>query len=155
MRKKILLLLISFLVIVPFIFSPRNHHASINSDNELNYFNRALSKINKDPEGAILDFTKALSLNPKDPNAYTNRGILKRLMKDNAGAISDFPHAIALNPSDVKAYLNRGLAKRSLNDNAGAALDLKRAKSLLVEQRKTNSTVGLVVLDWLQIYKKS
>ena len=142
MKKKILLLLISFLFLAPFVFAPRNNPAPINSDDELAYFNRALSKKDEDPKGAILDFTKALSINPKDANAYSNRGILKRLMKDNTGAISDFSRAIALNPSDAKAYLNRGIAKRSIKDNAGAVLDLEKAKSIFFEQRKLNSTSG-------------
>ena len=65
----------------------------------------------KDYEGAIADYTKAISLNPASATAYNNRGNSKFALKDYEGAITDFTKAISLNPDYAKAYINRGASK--------------------------------------------
>jgi Flp pilus assembly protein TadD len=43
-----------------------------------------------DVAGAIADFDRAVTPNPKNANAYRNRGVAKQKKGDNDGAIADF-----------------------------------------------------------------
>lgn len=52
----------------------------------------------KDFTGAILDFSKAIKLNPKYAVAYYNRGNAKCDLKDCKDGIADYNKAIELNP---------------------------------------------------------
>jgi tetratricopeptide (TPR) repeat protein len=48
-------------------------------------------------QGALADFNLAISLNPKDANAYINRGVLKATkFNDQPGAIADLRTAAKL-----------------------------------------------------------
>ena len=69
----------------------------------------------KDYTGALIDFTKAIALNPYSVNAYNNRGQSKRRLKDYYGAIKDFSKSIEIGPT-AAAYSNRGMVKRLLKD---------------------------------------
>ena len=66
---------------------------------------------------AIVDFDKAIILNPKLIDAYEARGIAKSELGDHEGAIVDFDYAITLNPKYTKAYYNRGIAKCKYADS--------------------------------------
>ena len=83
----------------------------------------------KDYTGAITDFTKALELNPKNAEAFLNRGYAKRSIGDIGGAKVDFKLSIEADPTpkDAAAYYFRALAKSALGDNEGALSDYKRA----------------------------
>lgn len=54
------------------------------------------------------DLNEAISLDPKNHYAITNRGYYNSLVGDNAAAIKDHTMAIALKPDDKVSYLNRG-----------------------------------------------
>ena len=43
-----------------------------------------------DYNGAILDYTKAIAINPKFKDAYIARGFTKFFLKDYTGAIADY-----------------------------------------------------------------
>jgi tetratricopeptide (TPR) repeat protein len=64
---------------------------------------------------AIADYDKAISLNPRDSQAYNNRGRIFEKMGELDKAIADFDKAVALNPSNAEAYNNRlgALGKKS------------------------------------------
>ena len=96
-----------------------------------NYFDRALAKQNSgDKKGAIVDYDKAIQLNPNYSLAYNNRGLAKSALGDKKGAIVDYDKAIQLNPNDAQAYNNRGLAKSALGDKKGAIVDYDKAIQL-------------------------
>ena len=47
------------------------------------YYYKGISKANlKDYTGAIADYTKAIALNPENPDAYNNRGNSKAKLQD-------------------------------------------------------------------------
>ena len=95
------------------------------------YFNRGLAKYNLgDNLGAIVNYNKAIELNPNYAHAYNNRGLAKYELGDNQGAIVNYNKAIELNPNYTNAYYRRGLAKSDLGDNQGAIVDYDKAIEL-------------------------
>lgn len=74
------------------------------------YLNRGVAYGKKGQyDQAIVDFNKAIELNPRDAAAYYNRGISYEKRGQHDRAILDFTKAIEINPRYAKAYINRGL----------------------------------------------
>jgi tetratricopeptide (TPR) repeat protein/S1-C subfamily serine protease len=95
------------------------------------YSNRGLVKsISGDKKSAVIDYDKAIELNPKYATAYSNRGITKFELGDKIGAISDFEQAIKIDPGSAIAYSNRGLAKFQSGDKVEAISDYNKAIEL-------------------------
>ena len=108
------------------------------------YFDSALEKQNKgDNQGAIVDYDKAIELNPNYSLAYNNRGLAKSGLKDYEGAIVDYNKAIELNPNYAHAYNNRGNAKYDLKDYEGAIVDDNKAIELNPNYDNAYYTRGL------------
>ena len=59
---------------------------------------------------AIADFTEAIRLDPKNPLAFYNRGLLSGRQGQHDKAIADFTEVIRLDPKNAGAFHNRGLA---------------------------------------------
>ena len=68
----------------------------------------------EDYEGAIMEFTHVIRLDPKDAFAYIGRGMAKEKLGPHLPAITDYDTAIRLNPNFALAYDIRGVAKRRL-----------------------------------------
>jgi len=66
-----------------------------------------------DKEGAITDYTQAISLKPNHAGAYYNRGHAKADLGGKEGEITDYTQAINLKPDFALAYYNRGAGSRS------------------------------------------
>jgi len=95
------------------------------------YLENGNAKYNlRDYSGAILDYNKAIEINPYYTEAYYKRGNAKRDIGDNRGAIQDYNKVIEINPNDADAYLNRGYAKDKFDDKNGACLDWSMAGKL-------------------------
>src|SRR5918995_29167 len=59
---------------------------------------------------AILDYSDAIRLAPRETYPLINRGVLLYLRKDNnEGAIADLTAALKLKPCEVSAWANRGI----------------------------------------------
>lgn len=80
--------------------------------------------ITEDYKGAVLDYSKAIKLNPNFIAAYENRGKSKLYLKDYRGAIIDFNRAIELNPDNADYFVYRSDAKSKLLDFDGALNDI-------------------------------
>ncbi len=92
------------------------------------YFKLGNQKLDsEDYKGAISDYTKAIKINPKDGDAYRERGYSKSVLEDDKGAISDYTKAIKINPKDGDAYRERGYSKSVLEDDKGAISDYTKA----------------------------
>ena len=83
-----------------------------------------------DLPGSVVQFSKAIALNPKLVTARFWRGSCKLLMGDARGAVEDLTAAIALNPKKVESYMYRGSAYAKLGNTTNALADLDKAVSL-------------------------
>jgi tetratricopeptide (TPR) repeat protein/V8-like Glu-specific endopeptidase len=104
---------------------------------------------NRNYQGALTDYNKAISIKPNYTAAYNNRGALKFLkLRDTQGALADFNKAITLDPTHANAYSNRGALKhQQLNDPQGAMADYNRAVSLNPNLAKAYYNRGLLKDD--------
>ncbi|URL61133.1 tetratricopeptide repeat protein [uncultured bacterium] len=85
------------------------------------YSNRGLTKEHlRDFKGALADYNKTLSLDPKYAVGYCNRGGVKYNMKKYQDAIADFKTAIKLNSGFEKAYFFLGAAYMRAKQNQDA-----------------------------------
>jgi tetratricopeptide (TPR) repeat protein len=99
------------------------------------YNHRGVAKFELgDKRGAILDYNRAITIDPQDAFAYYNRGVAKFELGDNQGAISDFDRVIAIDPQDAEAYSNRGAVKLALGNKRGAIADLTKGAELFRQQ---------------------
>jgi len=60
---------------------------------------------------ALLDFEKALRIDPKNINAYVARTSVWTFRKEWDKAIVEFSRIIAIDPYRARAYLGRGACK--------------------------------------------
>ena len=79
---------------------------------------------------AIIDFSKAIKLNPNVEDYYFYRGDSKSELEDHRGAIVDFNKAIKLDAGFKRAYLYRGYAKCELGRRDQGCLDFSKAGEL-------------------------
>jgi tetratricopeptide (TPR) repeat protein len=80
-----------------------------------------------DFQGAINDYTRAISISPRLAEAFNNRGLLKAYSGDIAGALADYNQSLKIKPQQPEPYNNRGRIKEKLNDLTGAMNDYNRA----------------------------
>ena len=67
-----------------------------------------MSKINEQ----LMEFDRAIELNPNDKKAYFRRGYLKATqLEDDWGALVDLNRAIEIDPNYADSYCNRDLLK--------------------------------------------
>ena len=76
---------------------------------------------------AIVEYDKAIRLNPKYALAYNNRGIAYRRLKQYRRAIEDYNTTLRLNPKFAKAYYNRGISYLNLKQYRRAIQDYNEA----------------------------
>ncbi|MBI5441742.1 MAG: tetratricopeptide repeat protein [Deltaproteobacteria bacterium] len=70
---------------------------------------------------AIQAYTKALELEPKDPDVITDRAVMYRSIGDFQRAASEFRRASELDPKHLNSLMNLGVVLRyDLNDAEGA-----------------------------------
>jgi tetratricopeptide (TPR) repeat protein len=76
---------------------------------------------------AIKLYSKAISINSQNLNAYIKRGYARILLKEYIKAVDDNNYVISLNDSFPEAYNNRAICKSYLNDIEGAIKDYNKA----------------------------
>ena len=84
---------------------------------DLNDFTSGAEKLGSgDYRGALVDFNKAIELNPEDPESFFYRGLAKAKSGDFQGSVVDYDKAIQLKPNNLDSYGSRGIAKARLGD---------------------------------------
>jgi tetratricopeptide (TPR) repeat protein len=92
------------------------------------YNARGLTRLNnRDYDGAIADFDKALALEPEFWATYMVRALARDFKGDYDGAISDYGKAIDINPTSAKLYNDRGSVRYKKDDYQGAMVDYDKA----------------------------
>ncbi|KJU87026.1 TPR repeat-containing serine/threonine protein kinase [Candidatus Magnetobacterium bavaricum] len=95
------------------------------------YYNSGVSYYNKKQYSiAIIDYTKAIELNPRYIAAYLNRGTTYYKIKDYDHAVADFSKVIEMNSIHVTAYHNRAFAYIKSGNLHNGCLDMKKACDL-------------------------
>uniref|UniRef100_UPI000B1E57A9 tetratricopeptide repeat protein n=1 Tax=Bradyrhizobium tropiciagri TaxID=312253 RepID=UPI000B1E57A9 len=95
------------------------------------YLNRGYAyQVKGDPDRAIADYDRVISLNPKYALAYYNRSLLYRTKGDLDRVIADCSAAIALDPNYTDAYNTRAIAHLAKGDFRRALADLSLALAL-------------------------
>lgn len=85
----------------------------------------------------VASLSAAIAQNPKDVDAYVQRGVLHARLQQNLPAIADYTQAIRLDPNHVLAYNNRAIAKINMRDYYGAYLDYSQIVRIRPEQAIT------------------
>lgn len=85
-------------------------------------------------QGAIADLSKAILLDPNQPETYFQRGLIRSRLEDNLGALLDFDDAILLNPRHAQAYFHRGGLHLTGGNQSQGILDLQQAARLFSQQ---------------------
>ena len=80
-----------------------------------------------DYPGAVDFIRRAISINPKNPASYYNRGLALLELDNSAKALEDFKKAIALNPIYAQAHNGQGNAYSDLHQNSAAIQSFKEA----------------------------
>ncbi len=81
-------------------------------------------------EQAIMDYTKAIELDPCYAEAYDNRSTAHLLMENYGQAVLDCNRALELAPDFVTTYVNRGIAYTGLRDYTQAIANYSMALEL-------------------------
>ena len=79
-----------------------------------------------DYDGALIEYSRAIELNPNFVASYINRGLVKQSLKDYAGAMIDYNKAIEIKP-DSYSYMNRAILKHELKEFEFAIKDFDLA----------------------------
>jgi cytochrome c-type biogenesis protein CcmH/NrfG len=79
---------------------------------------------------ALLNFTQALRVDPKNALLYLNRAQVYLAQQDYDSAIGDFTQVINLDPKNVVAWVSRGQARAASQDFENAISDLDQAIKL-------------------------
>jgi tetratricopeptide (TPR) repeat protein len=95
------------------------------------YFDKGLECYNNgDLSGAIFYWTFTIEIDPKDPNAYYSRAIVKNELYTWKSALKDYDKALEIAPKFVDALINRGGLKDENGDYQGAINDYETVLKL-------------------------
>ena len=81
-------------------------------------------------DAALNDYSKAIQLNPNNPNVFLYRGFLYYQNEEYESAIIDFNTVIDLDPHNPFAYYNRGMIYTKLQKEDEACDDFHTACEL-------------------------
>jgi tetratricopeptide (TPR) repeat protein len=79
---------------------------------------------------AILDYDKAIKLDPDLKQVYNRRGLAKFYLNNFPAAIIDYDKAIALDDKFVEAYYNKGLANYGRRNYRSCIVDFDKVIEL-------------------------
>lgn len=113
-------------------FDPKNQNfPSFEISKEDFYFDKGVECYNSgDLSGAIINWSITLKINPKDPNSYYSRAIVKNELYTWKSALKDYDKAIELAPDFISALTNRGSLKDENEDYKGAINDYNKVINL-------------------------
>ncbi len=93
---------------------------------------------------AMSYYTEAIRINPKQPDAYFNRGVIYEKKGEHDKALAEFTEAIGIKPKYANAYNNRGAIYREKGENDKALADYTAAIQINPKQGKAYYNRGVV-----------
>ncbi|MEM7725625.1 MAG: hypothetical protein AAF208_04550 [Cyanobacteria bacterium P01_A01_bin.45] len=84
----------------------------------------------EDYQGAIINYTQAIEIYPREYSPYYDRGITYNQIKDYAYAVEDFTQVIRFNPQHAPSYAQRACARMHMGETQKALEDCNRALQL-------------------------
>ena len=102
---------------------------------------------------AIEAYSKAMEINPDNPDIYSDRGVAHLHNMDKQNCFADLNKAMELQPDYSYRYAARAFAKKNFGDLTGAILDYEKAVELDPEDAVAQNNLGLLLEQ--QGYKKS
>jgi tetratricopeptide (TPR) repeat protein len=148
MRKRLLVLVLTVLLILPFMAgavyaaeegAPQAAEEAFHNQQGLAHFNRAFYDLiphQKKEEAArefglaVQEFQKALAINPDFPQAHRNLARVYYLQKKYAQAAKHYEKLTELNPSDIDSYVLAASAYAEAGNFAEARAQLETAKTM-------------------------
>jgi len=120
------------IIIIPLLFSCASTQRKQSESKGADFYNKRGIEFGMKGQydQAILDFKKALNINPRYAEAYNNRGIAYGQKGRYDQAILDFNKALEINPGYADAYYNRGIVYYSKKEYAKSWDDIKKAQGL-------------------------
>jgi tetratricopeptide (TPR) repeat protein len=112
------------------------------------YFSRAYAQNHLgNYEEAIIDYSKALFLFPKDTAAFNNRGFAYAMLGQQDLAIIDYTRAMLTDPTYTLALLNRAYAYSDAGDYDSALADAAQYQELAPDDPSIYSLIGSIYID--------
>mgnify|MGYP001300888446 CR=1 FL=1 len=90
---------------------------------------------------AIIEYNRAIQINPNNAHAYVNLGVTYAMKRDQAKSITNYNQAIQINPNNAHAYHMRGLYYKKVGSITQAINDLNR--SLQIDQTDARAFLSL------------
>jgi tetratricopeptide (TPR) repeat protein len=97
-------------------------------------------------DAAIAACDKAIASNPKDADAFSNRGFTWSVKGDQDKAIADFNEALKINPKHLRALSNRGVAWNRKGDPDRAIADSTEAIKISKRHAKAYNNRGVALI---------
>ena len=143
-----------------FDFYILNSETFDNKDDKYNafYYRGMLKAENGEYLSAIDDMNEAISIDPKNPSPYVNRGNYHRMLGQPRLAIKDLDYAILLNYAGKDAYFYRGLSYIQVNNDDSALRDLNKFLELSQINNENRPLALLergIVYYYLEDYSKA
>ena len=119
------------------------------------YNKRGLAHVGtRNYEQAIVEYSKAIKLDPSYAEAYNNRSTAHLLMSNYGEAVADCTLALKLAPDFVTTYVNRGIAYTGLREYEKAIADYDTALQLTPKNAYAFYNRGNTHL-WMTEYKEA
>ena len=96
----------------------------------------AIKGLTGDMDGALTDLSKAIEIDPSDPEAYSNRGYTFLKARRYDEAMKDLNASLKIDPTQ-KAYTNRGMVYFLIDSNMQAISDYTNALKLVPDDGET------------------
>jgi Tfp pilus assembly protein PilF len=112
--------------------------AQANYKEAIAHFNRGINYSQQEKLAlAIIEFTRAIELDPDYTEAYLVRGMIYTIREQWRPAFQDLNTAIRLDPRSAYAYHFRGIVHLAFNQRQNAIADLTTAAELFRQQGNT------------------
>jgi tetratricopeptide (TPR) repeat protein len=97
-----------------------------------------------DMDGALADFNRSITLDPRSAWAYFGRGTILGEQGKFDEAVTDFDRAVELDPQFALAYANRGLARLRRGEDYAAKGDFRLCFMLDPKLKKEIEALSVV-----------